>query len=1411
MAVGTRRERDASRMSRAHDADDAADARPWRWRRCGTFHASEGGIWGTSGTTTARAATRWENAPLEGFGLRFASDAEEETTTRARALETCARETLGEGGLTNEMLEETARATTTPSAASDDAATISNIETRLASTRAMLRGLGVDEAKTKAVMARAMDAWGGEIRERERIVDALETRLLEGDEDEEALNYILRRAVARLRVLKTSGARSRVGLRACVASATASVAAASTTAAVAAKSTPIAKKGRGGMFSCCGADSTAIDDDAQELAYAPSESAAVECEPLTCVVRLSRVGEETASAYSSTSRASSREGGVLFNATTPLLTVSEDDTIEFNFYASDAHESVDESAVDANDRMRANAVMSPHVGETSGKIRGSATICVADLAETTRKDEPHVLTIFIERPKSGGSPSQVYGKAIVRIDKFVESFDDGTTQIATAKGDVLKDAAVLFAALDKSSVPNVKQLVRSFVDQRGACPSIAALAEMITLCIDWRLERPQLDRLRHCTMEVFAAIAVNRITASEKQRFDELSALMSKQLETELCNILPTAKVAEQELVDVLDMEYSASIARAIIPLFALTLGSISATRLVLRLKKVVREAMRKRCVEHMVRENPTKGPPTVACVTSMICKLTKRLPLDAAILSQFPSEVEALSEAASASSAFIANIITEVFQAIASMRSPPDYDSGMMALDDALCAHRRALKRYDLVLAMQPISSRFIDRLLQPALDETLGTVHHALVAWVKQEIDGERTNLEPVDVERGAMHSMSCVNLFCVLYNIDRAAQDHILHGERAAFNATSLSQMCYEVLKTYVNIYERACLEAIQNARLHLMQDSKGQNTKTANVSDVKSLMVGNFYTRLSNIHQCILAIEPFMEEMPLLWCSSKSEFDETLKRQASSEYGIDDDQVILFEDDEVHVFDEKRMLDTDFFANRIVQKLRTVRANVIASLTELIEERIAPFIRVAILDKEEKTRSAAVRIVFMMIDSELKLMNERLAPGAFRLALSSMHKGVCDAIEQLILHRPIEEGALEASERWRGLPTLTEMQHSLVVELMADVREFFHCDGAGEPESILKDGEGRLRRLLNLWFTPTIEIMREFWQLKEVLSRSIVSAHGKQIRLRSIGGVAVQDILRFLRQRSNDATAMDLYNEQSMLITKMSLKALFGSQLMSIDSLLGAWVCRDGSGLIGRFYITATQLAFSTSGMSIDHPHDSQTAVVREIRRIANISRIDAADGTPGLRITFDDRRSFTFSEFGGMHTELNIQARERDSCVAVIRTNPCFLQRPVFMHDIQVAQISDHACETLDEVVSVETAQRMEPPTLPADEEVIATCVCARANGLARDLGKFTVASQSCVFLPVNGSGRGVLYKTMTSTKRMPQLRPFGWKNADIIIPIRHYEEPVLRLTGMTLVEAQSVFDALSSAITACKS
>ena len=85
---------------------------------------------------------------------------------------------------------------------------------------------------------------------------------------------------------------------------------------------------------------------------------------------------------------------------------------------------------------------------------------------------------------------------------------------------------------------------------------------------------------------------------------------------------------------------------------------------------------------------------------------------------------------------------------------------------------------------------------------------------------------------------------------------------------------------------------------------------------------------------------------MEEMPLLWCSSKAEFAAMFQNHKGPEYAMDDDQNI-FDDDPM--FKDDRVLDADFFAIRIVQKLRTARANVIASLTEFVEERIAPVVR------------------------------------------------------------------------------------------------------------------------------------------------------------------------------------------------------------------------------------------------------------------------------------------------------------------------------------------------------------------------------------------------------------------------------------------------------------------------------
>jgi hypothetical protein len=894
------------------------------------------------------------------------------------------------------------------------------------------------------------------------------------------------------------------------------------------------------------------------------------------------------------------------------------------------------------------------------------------------------------------------------------------------------------------------------------------------------------------------------------REYHELNALISEKLERKLMDCLPSVADVERETVDVVDSEVQSDLVRTIIPLFALTLENASGMSFILRLKKIVRQVARARCVDCIARENPTLSPPSLANVTAMIQKSTARLVIDEPILRAFPTEVEAFVEAASATTQFISTLIEGVFNAIRKLSHPPAYDGAMVALDEALSAHRKALRNMNVPVssrAISSISSQIIGRTFQPALDEMLISVQKTLSAWMQNALAAEKSSPKPIDSAHGTMHSASCVQLFCVLRNIDCASKAHMLSGDRAVLNVTNLGRMCYEALKTYVETHERACLKTIKGSRSLLFQKVR---TQASDLPSEVPLVPAEFYTRLSNIHHCVVIIKPFMDEMPLLWCASKKELDEKIAAETQTSVKdageAEDDDEMLYEDVEVPIHETSRA--SDFVGHVIVHVLRSARANVIASLAELIEERIAPYVRLSVMDIDAGVRASATKSLFTVLNTELKCMNDNLAAGAFRLALSAMHKGVCDAIEQLILHRPMEEGATSSSssEKWKDLDHLTEAQHSFAVELTVQVKEFFYCDGAGTPESILKDGEARLRRLLNLWYTPTVEAVREFWQLKEDLSQALVKAQGRQVRVRQLGGVSVQDILRFLRQRVTDANAANLVREQSEAIMKMNFSALFGNQIDVSDGILGAWVCRDGSGLLGRFFVTSSLLAFSTSGISIDHPHDGRTAIVREVRRIANIARIDAADGTPGLRVTFDDRQSFTFSEFSGLHVGLQMHARERDSCVAVIRTNPEFLQRPSFTQEhltINYADVDDEYDITSTDI-SPALAQDLEPPTLPKGERFITSAVCKRVHGCARIAGKFIVASESCVFLPIKGAGQIVTYKSMREAQ--PQLQNYGWKDADIIIPLAYEEESTMRLTGLTRTQAKLLFDELISAI-----
>lgn len=1402
-------------VSRAHESDDVAHAvRAWR-ESTGTFAR---GFF--EPTTSAQA---WHTRAVEGYEPVACESVNINHEECTRALEARARMMLDDKDTPANALVSSgtyralARSRLAPTTIDGAAPSVASLCARLTAFRALSRTLGIDPKDCAQAIEFALDANAGLRREYEARVAALEARVEADDDDIDALNAVLNQDMAQLRVIHAQSAR-RIALRACVAEMT-------TVQTTKTPSLPPALKRQStapkqlGCLSCCTVDdnaSVAYEDNDSAYATEAARSVSGRDESMHCVVRLVREGE-VLDAFTSTSRNISMTSPTRWDIMTPnIVCAPENMGLEISFYTGTSEAEAEEAVSNERDeRMdaavgRRCALMANHDVDIGCRLLGRTFIAISDLAETTRRNSPLSVTVSIEEPGRGDAAATVFGTATVYVDKFTETFDDAEYVFNDAAiamdNDVLKSTVRLVSAIYDVGALDLMNVVPSFVAQRGGCRAVASIAEAFTLCAHWRWDVDYLTRLRRCMTETVTAISVNRLKTTDVREYRELNALISEKLERKLMDCLPSAMDVESEAVDVVDSEAQGDIVRTLIPLFALTLENISGMSFILRLKKIVRQGARARCVECLARENPTLGAPSLANVTRMIQKSTARLALDAPILFAFPEEVEALMEATSTTTQFISTLIEGMFDAIEKLSHPPAYDGAMVALDEALSAHRRALRNMNVTISSRAISSHVIDRMLQPALDETLASVQKTLLTWMQSELDAEKSSPEPLNPAHCSMHSASCVHLFCVLRNIERSAKKHMLTGARAVLNATNLGRMCYEALKTYVETHERTCLRAIKSSRSLLFQKVR---TQASDVPSEMALVPVDFYTRLSNIHHCVVVITPFMDETPLLWCASKEELEEKLAMEMQTSVGdtVDKDEEeeeMLYEDAEVPIREMSRA--SDFVGHSIVHVLRSARANVIASLAELIEERIASYVRSAVMDNDAGIRAVATKALFTVLNTEIKCMNDNLAPGAFRLAMSAMHKGVCDAVEQLILHRPMEEGVSGASEKWKGLDHLTEVQHSFAVDLTLQVKEFFHCDGAGTPESILKDGEARLRRLLNLWYTPTVEAVREFWQLKETLSRALLEAHGRQVRVRQLGGVSVQDILRFLRQRVTDANAASLVREQSEAIMKMNFSALFGNQIDLSDGVLGAWVCRDGSGLLGRFFVTTSLLAFSTSGMSIDHPHDGRTAIVREVRRIANIARIDAADGTSGLRVTFDDRQSFTFSEFGGLHVGLQMHVRERDSCVAVIRTNPKFLQRPSFTQDhltMNNADVDDDDDITSTDI-SPALAQDLDPPTLPQGERLITSAVCKRVNGCARIAGKFTVASESCVFLPVKGAGHIVTYKSMR--KAQPQLQNYGWKNADIIIPLAYEDESTMRLTALTRTQAKILFDELMRAI-----
>ena len=107
-------------------------------------------------------------------------------------------------------------------------------------------------------------------------------------------------------------------------------------------------------------------------------------------------------------------------------------------------------------------------------------------------------------------------------------------------------------------------------------------------------------------------------------------------------------------------------------------------------------------------------------------------------------------------------------------------------------------------------------------------------------------------------------------------------------------------------------------------------------------------------------------------------------------------------------------------------------------------------------------------------------------------------------------------------------------------------------------------MLSDGEQRLRRLLNLWFTPTLEVVREFGrQTKDTAAAgggAAAAATGRGgpvgvVRPMAGGSVGPLDLIQLLAQRSRvlrgvDDEAAAVVNAQLSAAASVNAQAVLG---------------------------------------------------------------------------------------------------------------------------------------------------------------------------------------------------------------------------------------------------------------------
>jgi hypothetical protein len=817
---------------------------------------------------------------------------------------------------------------------------------------------------------------------------------------------------------------------------------------------------------------------------------------------------------------------------------------------------------------------------------------------------------------------------------------------------------------------------------------------------------------------------------------------------------------------------------------------------------------------------------PTFTRVTEAAKIAVECFPLDLAAFGALPPGVSAASVASHATASTLARAATAATRAVGGMCATP-YGTAFQALDGALMDLRGKMRAENLGSSATPLGAgREFDQNVRLAMEETLVVLRPRLGAALRDASARERGGkknrpLEAVAPDRGAMHSSSLADSFAALRDAYAAALPDTIERRRDVFareHALGVETLIGGALRWYAEEHESACLSEVRTARARLWDESRGAKASRDSDAGDAAMLTRQFHTRLSNVHACVSSLRAFREDCPLLW-----------QKDTLSGSGVDeDDDTDEDTDDEANAMndeDDKDRTNTESASfGELMRSLRCSRASVIAAATELLMDAVAPDFETAAMSSDYYARSAALSKALDTIDAELSAMDASLAAGAFRLAAAAVHRAVCASLERLITHRAhddigtrVASGALgTAGGSLSGTEApLTEAQHSRVVELASTLEEFLSADNDGVPAQVLVDGEQRLRRLLNLWFTPTVEVVREFWR-----QVGIVESSGGGARLAGVGGpvnvvrpshgggVGPLDLLALLAQRggvSTDGDACSVVESHASAAAAMEAQAVLG--LAVGESVVASFVCRDDhSTLGGRLFVTQTRLGFSPCGVGPDHPHDAHGAFSTKIEHITRAWKAQASENaTPALHVLLVDGREVRWGCFVGGARARDLALEGLQASAAARQPNAPFLVNPDTTAPASGDVVLPHG----------ETTRRMVSCALDGFVDKPGTLFVTSAALLWLPGGDDVLAKET---LDARGGGTRIAFTEIDASGVCTASR--GWRDHCVVIRVNSKAgrrvAPVrfVRLTESsaialkeTILAAMTAFDARRTAVT----